>query len=96
MEASLLNLYLKKGRIGEFEKEVEFMSTTQTKYFVDKLKCDGCVESCKKALVNVPGFESAEFDFQAGTGIVTGDVDPQAVCLALSSAGYPAVVNSGS
>ena len=70
------------------------MSTTQTKFYVDKMKCDGCVENCKKALVDVLGFESAEFDYQAGTGVVTGDVDPQTVCLALTSAGYPAVVNS--
>jgi copper chaperone CopZ len=72
------------------------MSTTQTKFYVEKLKCDGCVENCKKALADVPGVESAKFDFQAGTGVVMGDVDPQAVCLALTTAGYPAVVNSGS
>jgi copper chaperone CopZ len=71
------------------------MPTTQTKFYVEKLKCGGCVENCKKALVDVPGVEDAEFDFQAGTGVVTGNVDPQAVCLALTSAGYPAVVNSG-
>jgi len=68
----------------------------QTKYYVEKLKCDGCVENCKKALVDVFGVESAEFDFKAGTGIVTGNVDPQAVCQALTSAGYPTVVNSES
>jgi len=71
------------------------MSATQTHYYVQGMKCDGCVENCKKALVDILGFESAEFDFQAGTGVVTGNVDPQAICLALASAGYPAVVNSG-
>jgi len=71
------------------------MPATKTKFYVEKLKCDGCVANCNKALTDVPGFESAEFDIQAGTGVVTGDVDPQAVCLALTSAGYPAVVNSG-
>ena len=71
------------------------MSVTQTKYFVEGMKCDGCIANGNKALADVLGFESAEFDLQAGTAVVMGDVDPQAICLALTSAGYPAVVNSG-
>lgn len=72
------------------------MSSTQTKYFVEKMKCDGCITTCKNALKDVVGVEDTEFDLQTGTAVVTGDVDPQAVCQALTAAGYPAVVNSGS
>ena len=68
------------------------MSVTQ--YYVQGMKCDGCIATGNKALVEVPGFESAEFDLEAGTGTVQGDVDPQAVCQALSDAGYPSVVKS--
>lgn len=71
------------------------MSGTQTNYYVQGMKCGGCIETGNKALADVMGFESAEFDLQAGTAVVTGNVDPQAVCQALTAAGYPAVVKSG-
>lgn len=67
----------------------------KTQYYVQGMKCDGCIETGNRALAEVDGFESAEFDLQAGTAEVKGDVDPQAVCMALTNAGYPAVVKSG-
>lgn len=70
------------------------MSEIKTKYFVQAMKCGGCIETANKALAEVTGFESAEFDLEAGTALVQGDVDPQAVCQALTAAGYPAVVKS--
>jgi len=70
------------------------MSNVVTEYHVEKMKCDGCVAKAKEALASVPGFESAEFDLEAKTGSITGNVDPQSVCLALTQAGYPAVVKS--
>jgi len=66
----------------------------ETHYYVQGMKCGGCIESCKKAVAKVDGVESAEFDLATGTGTVQGDVDPQAICLALTNAGYPAVVKS--
>ncbi len=70
------------------------MSEVVTEFFVQGMKCGGCVSNANTALAEVPGLVSAEFDLAAGTARVVGDVDPQAVCLALSEAGYPAVVKS--
>ncbi len=70
------------------------MSETITEFFVQDMKCGGCASSAKKALAEVPGFVSAEFNLDAGTAKVVGDVDPQAVCQTLAEAGYPAVVKS--
>ncbi len=70
------------------------MSVT-TRFHVQGMKCDGCVSRANEALRTLPGFESARFDLKGGGAEVTGDVDPQAVCEALTRAGYPAVVNSG-
>ena len=67
---------------------------SETQYYVQSMKCGGCIENGNKALAKVDVVESAEFDLKAGTAVVQGDVDPQAVCQALSSAGYPAVVKS--
>lgn len=66
----------------------------QTQYYVQGMKCDGCIANANKALAVLPGFETAEFDLTQGTATVTGNVDPQAVCQALGGAGYPAVVKS--
>jgi len=66
----------------------------KTQFFVQGMKCNGCIANANKALAEVPGFESAQFDLQQGTAEVQGDVDPQAVCQALAGAGYPAVVKS--
>ena len=69
------------------------MSTT-TQFYVQGMKCDGCITLANEGLAQVPGFEAADFDLQAGTAVVSGDVDPQAVCQALTEKGYPAVVKS--
>lgn len=65
-----------------------------TQFYVQGMKCNGCIANANKALAEVPGFESAQFDLQQGTAEVQGNVDPQAVCQALAGAGYPAVVKS--
>jgi Cu+-exporting ATPase len=66
----------------------------ETAFYVQGMKCNGCITTAEKALQDVYGFESAEFDLAEGTAKITGDVDPQAVCQALTQAGYPAVVKS--
>ena len=68
--------------------------TTKTQFQVSGMKCDGCVENVQKALKDVVGYESAEVDLEQGTAVVTGDIDPQGVCQALTEAGYPSVVKS--
>ncbi len=66
----------------------------QTQYYVSGMSCDGCIKKAREALTNVTGFESAEFDLEAGTAVVEGEIDPQAIALALNEIGYPAVVKS--
>ncbi|MCF6210635.1 MAG: heavy-metal-associated domain-containing protein [Gammaproteobacteria bacterium] len=71
------------------------MSASITEFFIQGMKCGGCISNAEKALAGVPGFVSAEFNLDAGTAKVVGGVDPQAVCQVLTEAGYPAVVKSG-
>ncbi len=70
-------------------------SDTTTAFHVTGMKCNGCIAKANAALRDLPGFVAAEFDLTAGTAVVRGDVDPQAVAQALAGAGYPAVVKSG-
>jgi copper chaperone CopZ len=44
----------------------------------------------RSALQGVPGCQQADIDFEAQTAIavVTGDTTPQALCAAVSQAGY--------
>lgn len=70
------------------------MSQT-TNFIVSNMKCQGCVDAATEAVKKVHGTESVSVDLAAGSASVTGDVDPQAVCQALTDAGYPAVVKSG-
>lgn|GEM_PF-204135 len=69
-------------------------SPIETHYYVKGMKCDGCIAKAKEALGALPGYVDAEFDLKAGTAVVKGDVDPQAVAQALTAVGYPAVVKS--
>lgn len=66
----------------------------RTEFFVNSMKCNGCVTNATNAISGLPGYQGAEFDLESGTAIVTGAIDPQAVCQALTEAGYPAVVKS--
>ncbi len=66
----------------------------ETCFYVQGMKCDGCIAKAREALADVPGVQSADFDLEAGTAVVTGDVDPQSVAQALAGVGYPAVVKS--
>lgn len=71
------------------------MAKTTTHFHVSRMKCSGCVSTATAALNTVVGVESVVFDLANGTATVVGEVDPQAVCQALTEAGYPAVVKSG-
>lgn len=70
------------------------MSDTKTRFYVTGMTCNGCVKKATEAVSKVQGYEGAEFDLDAGTAEVTGDVDPQAVAQTLTEVGYPAVVKS--
>lgn len=71
------------------------MSASETHLIVKGMKCDGCVARAREAVGKVPGVVSADFDLKAGTAVVTGDADPQAIVQALSDTGYPAELRSG-
>lgn len=67
---------------------------TETKFQVEGMKCQGCVDNVEKALTQVSGLTSTNIELEQGIVTVAGDVDPQSVCRILTEAGYPAVVNS--
>jgi Cu+-exporting ATPase len=73
---------------------VTIMDAIETQFYVTGMSCDGCIKKARETLGNLPGYEASEFDLEAGTAVVTGDVDPQAVAHALTEVGYPAVVKS--
>lgn len=70
------------------------MLATETTFYISGLSCGGCIEKSQKSLQNVVGYESSEFDLEAGIMTIKGDVDPQAVSAAMAEAGYGAVVKS--
>lgn len=65
-----------------------------TQFIVSNMKCQGCVDNATAAVNKVHGAEKVAIDLASGTAEVTGDIDPQAVCQALTEAGYPSVVKS--
>jgi copper chaperone CopZ len=71
------------------------MNTRETHLNVKGMKCDGCIAWAREALSKVAGVVHANFDLKAGTAVVKGDADPQAVAQALTDAGYPAELRSG-
>ncbi len=70
------------------------MSASETRLNVKGMKCDGCVARAREALSKVPGVVGADFDLKAGTAVVKGDADPQAIAQALTDTGYPAELRS--
>jgi copper chaperone len=66
----------------------------ETEYFIHGLNTDEDCRLASQAILSAPGVRNAAIHQEAGTATVTGDVDPQAVCLLLTQAGYPAVVKS--
>ncbi|MFQ6023827.1 MAG: heavy-metal-associated domain-containing protein [Acidiferrobacterales bacterium] len=70
------------------------MSIVETHFKVTGMKCDGCIAQAREALSKIPGFVDARFGLNAGTAVVQGDVEPQAVVQALTEVGYPAELRS--
>ncbi len=71
------------------------MSASETHLIVKGLKCDGCIARAREAVSKVPGVVKADFDLKAGTAVITGDADAQAIVQALSDTGYPAELWNG-
>ena len=59
----------------------------QTQFFVTGMTCGGCVKKAQEALAKVTGYKSSEFDLEAGTAVIEGDADPQAVAQVLTEVG---------
>jgi hypothetical protein len=66
----------------------------ETEYFIHGLNSDDDCHQARQAILQVPGVRNAAIHPDLGTATVSGEVDPQAVCLLLTQAGYPAVVKS--
>ncbi len=70
------------------------MAASETQFYVTGMSCDGCVKKATEAVSKIQGYENAQFDLEAGTAVIEGEIDPQAVAQALTEVGYPAVVKS--
>lgn len=70
------------------------MMQRETTFYISGLKCGGCIATAQSALEKVTGYQASDFDLEAGIMKVTGDIDPQAVSVAMSEVGYAAVVKS--
>ncbi|MGE5240184.1 MAG: heavy-metal-associated domain-containing protein [Bacteroidota bacterium] len=71
------------------------MGISETRFSVKGMKCGGCVAKATEAVSKLPGYQASEFDLKAGSAVVRGSVDPQAVVKALTQVGYPAEVDEG-
>jgi copper chaperone len=70
------------------------VSEVKTQFYVTGMTCKGCVKKATEAVSKIQGYENSEFDLEAGTAMIEGDIDPQAAAQALTEVGYPAVVKS--
>jgi copper chaperone len=70
------------------------VSEVKTQFYVTGMTCEGCVKKATEAVSKIQGYENSEFDLEAGTAMIEGDIDPQAAAQALTEVGYPAVVKS--
>jgi copper chaperone len=69
------------------------MQVSETRFDVQGMKCNGCIARAREAISKVPGLKDARFDLQAGTAVIKGQIDTQAIIKALTDAGYPAIVS---
>ena len=66
----------------------------ETTFYISGLKCGGCIANAKASLEKVTGYQSAEFNLETVVMKISGNVDPQAISVAMTEAGYAAVVKS--
>ena len=62
----------------------------KTFFHVTGMSCGGCEAAAKNTASRLPGYVDATFDAKANSGVVVGDVDPNAVIAALAKVGYTA------
>ena len=59
-----------------------------TTYDVQGMTCGHCVRSVTEEISEVDGVSSVDVDLDAGTAVVAGDADPEAVKAAVKEAGF--------
>lgn len=62
-----------------------------TTYRIDGMTCGHCAASVTEEVSEVSGVEAVQVDHEAGTAVVTGAADEQAVRRAVEEAGYTLV-----
>ena len=67
------------------QEEESAMKKTLT---IEGMMCAHCVAHVDKALRAVSGVESVDVDLTAGTAVVTGSAEEEALCAAVAEAGY--------
>jgi len=77
------------GKTGREIKKEEIRMTTVLK--VNGMMCPHCKAMVEKVSKAIPGAEDAVVDLQAKTVTVTGQVDREALCRAITDAGYEVV-----
>jgi copper chaperone CopZ len=62
---------------------------------VEKMSCGGCVKHVTKAIQSIDAGADVKVDLANGLVDVTPDpINPQAIALAITQAGYPAQLNN--
>ena len=62
----------------------------RTYFNVAGMSCAGCEAAAKHAVSQLPGYVDAHFDAKTNSGVVVGEVDPNALIAALAKLGYTA------
>ena len=57
---------------------------------ISNMKCNGCVANVEKALLGLPGLESAEVSLELANAELSGDFDLDEAIRRVTEAGYPA------
>ena len=65
---------------------------TQT-FKVTGMNCPHCQASVKRAIASLPGVEAVDVDLHSGAATVAGNVEAEAVCAAVSAAGFSCSAN---
>ena len=63
-----------------------------TELNISGMTCGHCVTAVAKALRGVPGVEDVQVDLEAGTAVIQGQMDVQALIVAVGEEGYGAQV----
>jgi len=80
----LLGLDTPRGRVYAFGMRTELN--------VSGMTCGHCQTAVTKALKSVPGVEDVQVDLKAGTAVIRGQTDVQALIVAVGEEGYDAQV----